>query len=170
MGLPTPNACSGPTTSSPVPVIGELTRRSLSAVSETQGVLQPAASLGGRHIPPRQRNPGVDKLLQPQRAAGTVGAPWAGTPTCCFPSAPPAPADLPGHGGLCPPYRNCVRGHCRGWQGTCRLELLSDLTGLITRQWEPLSFPGFSQGQLQQLNWCELKYYGPQTSPQKMET
>lgn len=137
----------------------------------------PLESLGKMHISPRQRNPAVDKLLQPCRATRNSGSmAWPTSlepahPHTGYQEHPPPQVGVSRHLGFCPPYRKHVRGHsAEAGRVRAGRELLNDLAGLITRQWEPLSFPGFSQGQLQQLNRHGLKYYGPQTSPQKMKT
>lgn len=86
------------------------------------------------------------------------------TPMPPIRSIPPGPAvAAPGTQASVPAARKRVSSHSTAAGA-------ADLAGLITRQREPLSLPAFSQGQLQRLNRGGWKYYGPQTSPQKVET
>lgn len=145
----------------------------------------PPAALGGSAHPVPGR--GIQTWANPRSPNHTAGN-WAGGCVCvpCSPcsdthkqlvrsiSTPtPHPPWLSQVGASLPSSQKaCQQPLCRGWRawGVRRAGAAADLAGPITRQWEPLSFPAFSPGQLQQLNWRGLKYYGPQTSPQKVET
>lgn len=75
--------------------------------------------------------------IVPQGAAGV----WCGPGhPCAARQRIPTQGDCPRHPGLCL-YRECWQCSAEAGSVRARRELLSDLSGLITRQWKPPSFP-----------------------------